>query len=573
MSNRSSNTRSFIYRLLSAFYIRDVDIDSFTAPFHLDGLQSALIKKFASEKVRHFKTLAAYDYQIVSLGTNCLPCTVPTRWGLKPTRAMGEVRMPFDLAVHPIATVRDLFANDFTNYTGELDAEVDYFVNKKYDIVFNHDRLPRAHSKTAGSFDVDCILNDFSKTLRARAENIKLALQNGNCIGLIVISSGGRKYMSMQEELLADIRKHLRRFSSTNLLVSAVICKDESDIVPEDGIDHCFKYVLPYAEYVWHEPEHYFSENGFRLEQSFSEFLAAIVMENMPLREVVPYDDSVFSLYTKSSSLSYFRSHAYCFEGNYKEAIGEIQHAIAIKDDNPHFYSHLGNLLRNVGDLDGTREALEKAIALDPSIPAPHMQLSHMFNQLGDLKLAIQKVRDALAIKDDNPYFYVHLGSLLRNTGDLDGAKEAQEKAIALDPSSPAPHMQLSYIFDQLGDSKLAIQKVQDALAIKDDDPHYYFHLGSLLRNTGDLDGAKEAQEKAIALDPSSPAPHMQLSYIFNQLGDLKLAIQKVQDALAIKDDNPHFYSHLGNLLRKTGDLDGAKEAQEKAIALDPSMS
>ena len=192
-------------------------------------------------------------------------------------------------------------------------------------------------------------------------------------------------------------------------------------------------------------------------------------------------------------------SHIHHQLGNTGQAILEIQEAIAIQDDNPRWWHHLGYLLKKSGDLEGAKEAQEMAIALDASIPGPHVQLSHIHHQLGNTGQAILEIQEAIAIQDGNPRWWHHLGNLLKKSGDLEGAKTAQVKAIALDASIPGPHVQLSHIHNQLGNTGQAIREIQEAIALKDDNPKWHQYLGNLLKKSGDLEEVKEAQEKVRA--------------------------------------------------------------------------
>ncbi len=296
-------------------------------------------------------------------------------------------------------------------------------------------------------------------------------------------------------------------------------------------------------------------------------------------------------------------SKIYNQQGDIKKAIQETRKAIKIENDSPHFYHHLGCLLKKSGELEAAKETQEKAVSLDVQLPGPHLQLREIYNQLGNTKQALFHAQKIFTIKLDRPnlrfnlkkilkyigeleegekflekkfdiiclfsaWDYYHLGNLLLKNGELKLAQEAQEKALTLDTSIPEVHIQLSHIFNRLGNTTMAIQKAQDAIAIKDDNPNFYHHLGQLLMINGELEAAQQAQEKAIRLKPSTPGFHIQLSHIFNRLGNTTMAIQKAQDAIAIKDDNPNFYHHLEQLLRKNGELEMAQEMKKKALSL-----
>ncbi|WP_411827884.1 DUF1796 family putative cysteine peptidase [Luteolibacter sp. AS25] len=81
---------------------------------------------------------------IIPVGSNCLPRTIPTRFGLKKTKAEGEITYPFDLAVHPYNAVCNLLENDFMDYVNPeflRISEDNTIINIKYGIKFNHESV------------------------------------------------------------------------------------------------------------------------------------------------------------------------------------------------------------------------------------------------------------------------------------------------------------------------------------------------------------------------------------------------------------------------------------------------
>ena len=82
------------------------------------------------------------DYQIISLGSNCLPRRLLTTYGIKPSKEEGELTCPFDLCVTPIKAVIEILKNNFSDFFDDIEfsTEKGFWVNKKYKIDFNHDK-------------------------------------------------------------------------------------------------------------------------------------------------------------------------------------------------------------------------------------------------------------------------------------------------------------------------------------------------------------------------------------------------------------------------------------------------
>ena len=85
-------------------------------------------------------------YKIIPLGTYCLPRVITTVNKLKPSKLNGEKTLPFDLAFFKDMNKNiDLVINHFDDIFDEqkegfsYDKENKYWINKKYNIIFNHE--------------------------------------------------------------------------------------------------------------------------------------------------------------------------------------------------------------------------------------------------------------------------------------------------------------------------------------------------------------------------------------------------------------------------------------------------
>ena len=86
----------------------------------------------AKEAQVNYELVKNRNYKIVSLGSDCLPRTVTTIWGLKPRKFVGELSCPFDLALHSYAAVVEAIKTDFANYLNPAYLET-YSIEKAYD--------------------------------------------------------------------------------------------------------------------------------------------------------------------------------------------------------------------------------------------------------------------------------------------------------------------------------------------------------------------------------------------------------------------------------------------------------
>lgn len=90
-----------------------------------------LLASAKQAKVNH-ELVKNRNYKIISLGSDCLPRTVATIWGLKPRKYSGELSCPFDLALHPYTAVVEALKTNFDNYLNPTHLRA-HFIEKGYD--------------------------------------------------------------------------------------------------------------------------------------------------------------------------------------------------------------------------------------------------------------------------------------------------------------------------------------------------------------------------------------------------------------------------------------------------------
>ena len=100
-------------------------------------------------------------YDIISLGEDCMVRRYLTLGGLKKTKAKGELTCPFDLSFTTVESIIKILETDFSDYFEDLEFSVEdnYWINKKYNIGYNH--------------DLDCRENDKNKLINRFMERIK----------------------------------------------------------------------------------------------------------------------------------------------------------------------------------------------------------------------------------------------------------------------------------------------------------------------------------------------------------------------------------------------------------------
>lgn len=223
--------------------------------------------------------LSRYEsVETVSLGFDCLGRTIPTRWGLKKPRCLGERSGPFDLAVHTPEVVTQLLLTDFDGYMNPANLRycptLGYCVDDQLRISYNHEQGPLfAESGFSKLIDV----------YARRVQGFRLALQSSRPLILVAHSPPTMGVYQKQIDGLMEAFRFvaLRRDAPTELLMIKTFepSSPPSSISPfsENG----FAYVsmcLPREGYVWYEPECFLSDAGFEWEKSIVNCIEDVIL-------------------------------------------------------------------------------------------------------------------------------------------------------------------------------------------------------------------------------------------------------------------------------------------------------
>ena len=201
---------------------------------------------------------------IVSLGYDCFPRTLMTRWGIKKTAKMGELSMPFDLSIHPSAAVAYILENDFKPYfDGSIvfDTAKDFPIHRELGIEFNHD---------TGKEFAKNNLQDFKTRYEKRVRNFKDMCADKNPVVFVHhvetpdIASVCRIFANLKE------RRGDKATSFVLLYTPPVNTKISSFAEMEKLGVHVIAREYPFENYVWHNQHHTFAIRGV----AFERFLA-----------------------------------------------------------------------------------------------------------------------------------------------------------------------------------------------------------------------------------------------------------------------------------------------------------
>ena len=134
-------------------------------------------------------------------------------------------------------------------------------------------------------------------------------------------------------------------------------------------------------------------------------------------------------------------------QGNYRDAIENLEHRLELDRDQWEAAEALARLYVDVGEPAKAKKVLETARELAPSAGRPRLALAMLsYQHLGELAKAESDLL-VLTTTTELPVFeradaWVHIGTVRRLSGELERAAQALERALELRPDLPSARLQ-----------------------------------------------------------------------------------------------------------------------------------
>ena len=230
----------------------------------------------------------------------------------------------------------------------------------------------------------------------------------------------------------------------------------------------------------------------------------------------------------------------------------------------------LGDILQQVGDVDGARQAYAKAGPGTPEFPAAQVKLAWSYQNAGDKVAALKLARAAAATGDVDARRTV--ADLLRAN---DQNAEAVQILSGLVTEASAPDWNLLFArgaaLERLGRWPEAEADLTAALKLQPNEPELLNYLGYAWIDRGDrLREAMEMVERAVAASPRSGAIVDSLGWAHYRLGEYKAAVDTLEQAIELLAGDPEINNHLGDAYWMVGRKDEAVFQWRRVLTLTP---
>jgi tetratricopeptide (TPR) repeat protein len=232
------------------------------------------------ERKKNLAELAEFNYKIISLGFDCLPRTIATRWGIKPSRSQGELSCPFDLAFHSYSNICNLLNNDFDDYLNPqyLDLVIDennpcetMVRNTKYFCKFVHEN---------GTIWQENEFQRFRNRYEHRVNNFYSYLKQNPI--LFILNLNINSYDVYPQELADIIARKFPNLYFKILVIDTSPNGQKSGRKEKDRADSRIlseRIPLPSTNYRWSLSNHYATELGIKFERAIASAMRSAIVQ------------------------------------------------------------------------------------------------------------------------------------------------------------------------------------------------------------------------------------------------------------------------------------------------------
>ncbi|CAM4326641.1 tetratricopeptide repeat protein [Corallococcus sp. ZKHCc1 1396] len=292
------------------------------------------------------------------------------------------------------------------------------------------------------------------------------------------------------------------------------------------------------------------------------------------------------------------------YGGKGKEALTELDAQVKDLDTKGKasslLYMTLGLIQMNAGDLERSRDNLERAQGLAPDDPRVYAGLGAVYRRLGQDNTAWKNYDFALRYEKDHPESLLGRSLLMLEQDEPNYGLVNQmiKKLLEVDPPPSPRQLAAAQLARSLLIARVSLamptlkpdvqQKLSEATGVPVDaakakaevlkaedmgftldkqNPELNLIKGRRLLAEGNFDAAAEEIRKAIKVDASRAQFHVELAKaLMGKPGGEKEASEALTTALKTMGDSPKLVVMLGNAYRRQGKLDDALAQYQRAV-------
>jgi tetratricopeptide (TPR) repeat protein len=255
-------------------------------------------------------------------------------------------------------------------------------------------------------------------------------------------------------------------------------------------------------------------------------------------------------------------------------ALAYLRLALRLDPGRDEAWMLVGDIMTNIGDLDGARAAYLTPKRGSDQFVAAHGKLAWTYQGAGDKQTALKLARETLAASPNSQDAGSTLADLLRADERYDESAQVLDHLIAA--QGDKVDWRLLYMravdLQESGRWTEAEHDLSAALKLNPNEPELLNFLGYSWIDRGEkLPQAMAMVKKAVELNPQSGAMLDSLGWGYYRMGDYQTAVEKLEAAVVLEAGDPDVNNHLGDAYWRVGRLNEARFQWRRVLTLEPS--
>lgn len=215
--------------------------------------------------------------------------------------------------------------------------------------------------------------------------------------------------------------------------------------------------------------------------------------------------------------------------GQYKQALGYLAHARALKPDNAAFAYNYGQICLKLNLLGEARRAMSEAVKLAPDSPEYNLAMGVVASHAQDASAGLPYLKKYHSMRPNDPDGTLALGTAYFRDDDYINAALWLKQAAANQGTAAEAHYYLGRILRQQGQYEKALEQLQQAAALRSDNAAVFAELGQTYVQMRKYPEAQKQLEHALKLDGNDYVANFALMQLYAQTRDPRLAEQQKQ--------------------------------------------
>lgn len=232
-------------------------------------------------------------------------------------------------------------------------------------------------------------------------------------------------------------------------------------------------------------------------------------------------------------------------EDHLQKTCDALDQALAENNLDPRYYYFYGNVLWEMGNLNGALSRFEQALAVGGENPNVYFQMAGIYHDQKDDKEE-EMLRKVLEVYPEHDEANGRLGQFYERRRRYLEAIDAYTKQLERSPSGYY-FVARGLLYFQLGKNEESMADYQSALDMNDNNAYASYNMGRIHLAKGNLEEAKLLFEKAIeAAEKPTEIFYRYLAKVYCRMGQYEQAVAVLQKQIELDANPANGYFYMG---------------------------